>query len=221
MSIVCAVIHGHQVPSDSQHKAVASAPLSCCGRRPLYLGLRRADLLVDLSIRHTCKQYKEIHCVPRTWESFLLIRKKNLESTDTSAPVFRIRECSRCRALIGQSQREGWQVEQWLLTQQFTYFFLMVMGRLKFCDLEVKVFVLNYQASELICLLNRQFLSLNFIFFLYDCISPIANSLFLLVLINCFHLLFFFWLISPLRKCALQHVLNSNKFIFIYSPSNH
>lgn len=104
----------------------------------------------------------------------------------------------------------GWAVAAYPTTYLF---FLMVMGRLKFCDLEVKVFVLNYQASELICLLNWQFLSSNFIFFLYDCISPIANSLFLLILINCFHLLFFFWLISPLRKCALQYVLNSNKFI--------
>lgn len=95
----------------------------------------------------------------------------------------------------------------------------MLIETLEFCDLAVQIFVLNYQAFELICFLNGQVLSSNFIFFLYDCISPITNFLFLLVLINCF--LYVFLYISPLRKCALQHVLNSNKFIFIYSPSSH
>lgn len=76
------------------------------------------------------------------------------------------------------------------------------MERLEFCDLAVKVFALNYQAFELICLLNGQFLSSNFIFFLYDYISPITNFLFLLVLINCF--LYIFLFISTSRKCALQ-----------------
>ena len=59
---------------------------------------------------HTHKQYKEVTCVSRTRGGFLLIRKKNLEPSESSAPVFHRGEYVRPRALIGQAWRglAGW-----------------------------------------------------------------------------------------------------------------
>ena len=79
-SLVC--VHGQKGTSCQPTQAhwSASTPFVLQTKTFLPKGGGRADILVGLArchIIHTCKQYKEVHCVPRTRERFLLIRKKS------------------------------------------------------------------------------------------------------------------------------------------------
>lgn len=51
------------------------------------------------------KQYKKVHDGPTIVRRFLLIRKKNLEPNDNSAPSIHIGECSRPRSILERSGR--------------------------------------------------------------------------------------------------------------------
>ena len=55
---------------------------------PFLLGEDVLEKLVRCNMMHRLKQYKDIHCIPRPGESFLLVRKKNLGLSNSSHPAF-------------------------------------------------------------------------------------------------------------------------------------
>lgn len=76
----CALVsHGRWVPPDSLCRVMdCMHPLRAAGEDPL-LFPRWPEKLVGLArlpMKHMLKQNKEVHCIPRTGERFLLRRKK-------------------------------------------------------------------------------------------------------------------------------------------------
>lgn len=72
----------------------------------------------------------------------------------------------------------------------------VVIERLKFCDLQVKVFCAKLPGFELISVVNRQFLSSNFIFFFVIVFHPSLIPYFSLFSLTAFAFLFVWFCLS-------------------------